>query len=62
MNLETIRQKLRQHRNENDLRLQEISLDIGVSVGTLSKFLSDKTNPNERTRYKIEKYLKENGG
>jgi len=61
MDLETIRKRLSKYRIENDLGFKEMSLSIGMSVGNLWKFLNDKVNPNERTLYKIKKYLKKNG-
>ena len=61
MDLETIRQYLSQYRIKNDVRLEKMSSDIGISVGSLWKFLNEAVKPNERTKYKIEKYLEENG-
>jgi len=57
MELEKLRQELRDFLNKNDLRLEQASNRSGVSVGSLSKFLNGKSNPNARTEYKIRKLI-----
>jgi len=57
MQMEELRTKLREFLNEKDLGLEKASVYFGLSTGFLSKFLNEKTNPNERNLHKIRKGL-----
>jgi len=57
IDMEELKQKLRQFLNEKDMRLEKAAILIDCSVSFLSRFLNSKTNPNERNLYKIKKFL-----
>ena len=47
---------------ENELRLEKVAADLKVVPATIAKILNEQTTcPHPRTRYKIKKYLEENG-
>lgn len=55
--MEDLKEQLRQFLNEKDMRLFQAAKLLKCSVGTLSKFLNDKTNPNPRIEYRIKKLI-----
>ena len=57
--MEELRKRLRQFLNERDMRLFQAANLLKCSVGTLSKFLNGKTNPNSRIEYRIKKLIGE---
>jgi len=52
-----VRKKLRDFLNEKDMSLERAAVYFGCSPTTLSNFLNERFNPNERNLYKIRKGL-----
>jgi transcriptional regulator with XRE-family HTH domain len=57
MQTQELRTKLREFLNEKNMGLEKAAIYFDLSTAFLSKFLNDKTNPNERNLHKIRKGL-----
>ena len=57
MKQDELRKRLSRFLNERDMTLTKAGIYFGLTGATLSKFKSNKTNLNDRSRYKIEKGL-----
>jgi hypothetical protein len=57
MDQDKLRKKLSKFLKERDMTLYTASFYFRLTTATLSKFINNKTNLNDRSKYKIEKGL-----
>lgn len=60
--MENMSATLKKYRMENDLSLVELAKQVGVSHTTIHNVENGMLPRNERTRYKIAKFLQNNNG
>jgi transcriptional regulator with XRE-family HTH domain len=54
--------RVTQARLEQDLTYEQLAAAVGLTKPAIWRILTKRTNPNERTRYRIERWLKSVSG
>jgi len=57
--MEKLREQLKQFIFDRNMTLETASKFFDLSIGTLSKFINDRQNLNQRNEYRVRKLINE---